>query len=150
MAGPPQLTFTLDLEDHRPDARYPKRFPEVTRAVLATIEDCGVRGTVFVVGTLAEQVFLVFGMLIGIFGGPAQAASRTMLARLAPPKMIGEFYGLYALSGKATAFIAPLVIGIVTGVADSQRIGIATIVIFLVVGGLMMLAVREARSPAAG
>ncbi|MCG8543290.1 MAG: polysaccharide deacetylase family protein [Alphaproteobacteria bacterium] len=55
MAGPPRLTFTLDLEDHRPDARYPKRFPEVTRAILATIEDCGVRGTVFVVGTLAEQ-----------------------------------------------------------------------------------------------
>ncbi len=101
-------------------------------------------------GTLAEQVFLVFGMMIGIFGGPAQAASRTMLARLAPPKMIGEFYGLYALSGKATAFIAPLVIGIVTGVANSQRIGIATIVVFLVVGGLMMLAVREERSPAAG
>ena len=100
-------------------------------------------------GTLAEQVFLVFGMLIGIFGGPAQAASRTMLARLAPPKMIGEFYGLYALSGKATAFVAPLVIGIVTGLADSQRIGIATIVIFLVVGGLMMLVVREERSPAA-
>jgi UMF1 family MFS transporter len=87
--------------------------------------------------------------MIGIFGGPAQAASRTMLSRLAPPAMIGEFYGLYALSGKATAFIAPLVVGLVTGMAQSQRAGIAVILGFLVLGLLLMLPVRETRAQAA-
>ncbi len=100
--------------------------------------------------TLAERVFLLFGIMIGIFGGPAQAASRTMLSRLAPPAMIGEFYGLYALSGKATAFIAPLVVGLVTGMAQSQRAGIAVILVFLVLGLLLMLPVRETRAQAAG
>lgn len=98
--------------------------------------------------TLTEQVFLLFGIMIGIFGGPAQAASRTMLSRLAPPEMIGEFYGLYALSGKATAFIAPLVVGAITGMAQSQRAGIAAILVFLAVGLLLMLPVREQRSEA--
>ena len=99
--------------------------------------------------TLAEQVFLIFGIMIGIFGGPAQAASRTMVSRLAPPAMIGEFYGLYALSGKATAFIAPLVVGLVTGMAQSQRAGVAAILVFLVVGLLLLLPVREERLEAA-
>ncbi len=99
--------------------------------------------------TLAEQVFLLFGIMIGIFGGPAQAASRTMLSRLAPSAMIGEFYGLYALSGRATAFIAPLVVAMITGMAQSQRAGVAAILIFLVLGLLLMLPVREQRSQAA-
>ena len=96
--------------------------------------------------TLAEQIFLVFGILIGIFGGPAQAASRTMIARLAPVEKIGEFYGLYALSGKATAFMAPLVVALITGITQSQRAGVAIILVFLVLGLLLMLPVREERA----
>jgi len=96
--------------------------------------------------TLAEQMFLLFGIMIGIFGGPAQAASRTMLSRLAPVEKIGEFYGLYALSGKATAFIAPFAVAAVTGLAGSQRAGIAVILVFLIVGLLLMLPVREERA----
>ena len=96
--------------------------------------------------TLAEQMFLVFGIMIGIFGGPAQAASRTMLSRLAPVEKIGEFYGLYALCGKATAFIAPFAVALVTGLAGSQRTGIAVILVFLIVGLLLMLPVREERA----
>ncbi len=99
--------------------------------------------------TLTEQVFLFFGILIGIFGGPAQAASRTMVSRLVPPEKIGEFYGLYALSGKATAFIAPLTVGVVTGFAQSQRAGIAIILVFLILGLILMLPVREERTEAA-
>ncbi|MDP6343076.1 MAG: MFS transporter [Alphaproteobacteria bacterium] len=96
--------------------------------------------------TLTEQVFLFFGILIGIFGGPAQAASRTMVSRLVPPDMVGEFYGLYALSGKATAFIAPLAVGLFTGLYASQRAGISVILVFLAVGLLLMLPVREERT----
>jgi len=96
--------------------------------------------------TRAEQIFLLFGIMIGIFGGPAQAASRTMVSRLVPVEKIGEFYGLYALSGKATAFIAPLAVGVITGITQSQRAGIAAILVFLGLGLLMMLPVREERA----
>ena len=96
--------------------------------------------------TLAEQLFLVFGIMIGVFGGPAQAASRTMLSRLAPVEKIGEFYGLYALCGKATAFIAPFAVAWITGAFLSQRAGMAVILVFLVLGLLLMIPVREERS----
>ena len=96
--------------------------------------------------TLAEQIFLVFGIMVGMFGGPAQAASRTMVSRLVPVNKIGEFYGLYALSGKATAFIAPLAVALITGMMQSQRAGIASILVFLSVGLLLMLPVREERA----
>jgi UMF1 family MFS transporter len=99
--------------------------------------------------TLAEQMFLLFGIMIGIFGGPAQAASRTMLSRLAPVEKIGEFYGLYALCGKATAFLAPFAVALITGAAESQRAGIAVILVFLVLGLLLMLPVREERAETA-
>lgn len=94
----------------------------------------------------AEKIFLVFGVGIGTFGGPLQAASRTMLSRLSPPEMVAEFYGLYALSGKATAFLAPFAIAVVTGAFASQRIGVAAILAFLVVGLALMLSVREERA----
>jgi UMF1 family MFS transporter len=93
--------------------------------------------------TLAEQIYLFFGIVIGMCGGPAQAASRAMVTRLAPPAMIGEFYGLFALSGKATAFAAPFAVAFITGIFVSQRVGISVILVFLVAGGLLMLLVRE-------
>ena len=96
-----------------------------------------------------ELTFLVAGILIGLFGGPAQAASRTLLARAAPPEMIGEFFGLYAFSGKATAFVAPFAIAVVTGLADSQRAGLTVVLVFLFAGLFLLFGVREPeRAPA--
>lgn len=91
----------------------------------------------------AERIFLVLGVVIGACGGPMQAASRTMMARLSPPEMVGEFYGLHALSGKATAFLAPFVIAVLTGAFASQRVGIASILLFLGIGFLLTALVRE-------
>lgn len=91
----------------------------------------------------AERAYLACGILLGIFGGPAQAASRTLLARLAPRDMVGEFFGLYAVSGKATSFLAPLSIALVTGAFASQRIGMAVILVFLAAGFVLLLRVRE-------
>ena len=91
----------------------------------------------------AERIFLVFGVIIGACGGPMQAASRTFMARLSPPEMVGEFYGLHALSGKATAFLAPFVIAVLTSVFASQRVGIASILVFLGVGFALTALVRE-------
>ena len=97
--------------------------------------------------TPTEFVFLGFGILVGIAGGPAQAASRTLLARLAPKEMLGAFYGLYALSGKATAFLAPWAVAVLTDVGDSQRAGVAVILLFLLLGGALLLGVRERPEP---
>ncbi len=87
--------------------------------------------------------FYVLGCVIGIFIGPAQAASRTMMARLAPPDMTTEMFGLFALSGKVTAFMGPALVAIVTNAFDSQRIGMTPILGFFVVGMLLMLLVKE-------
>ncbi len=57
--------------------------------------------------------------------------------------MMNEFFGLYALSGKATSFIAPLVIGLVTAAAGHQRAGLFVVLGFLFVGLLLLLPVRE-------
>jgi MFS transporter, UMF1 family len=92
----------------------------------------------------AEQVYLVCGVLMGMFGGPAQAASRTLLARLAPGHMSGEFYGLFATSGKATSFLAPLLIGLTTAALHSQRAGLVVILVFLASGFAILWRVREA------
>lgn len=98
--------------------------------------------------SVGEQVYMAAGVLIGISGGPAQAASRTFMARLAPKDMMTEFFGLYALSGKATSFVAPFVIALATAAANSQRAGLFVVVAFLLVGFLLLLPVREERTPA--
>ena len=60
------------------------------------------------------------------------------MGRIAPPGMRNEMFGLYALSGKATAFLGPFVLGTVTFWTGSQRWGMATILVFFIVGGLML------------
>ena len=96
--------------------------------------------------TIPQLAFLIIGTFTGTFSGPALSSSRTLLARIAPLDKQGEFFGLYALIGKATSFIAPLVVAISTQVFDSQRIGFASILLFYVVGLSILIAVREERA----
>ena len=65
--------------------------------------------------------FWVWGSALGIFVGPAQAASRSMMARLSPPARRTEFFGIYALTGKATAFLGPALVASITAATESQR-----------------------------
>lgn len=97
--------------------------------------------------SVQEQVYLAFGILIGIASGPSAAASRTMLARLAPADQITEFFGLFAFSGKVTSFAAPAMIGIATAIFADQRAGLFIIIAFLIAGLLALLPVKEQRSP---
>ncbi|MBA2126351.1 MFS transporter [Hyphomicrobium methylovorum] len=89
-----------------------------------------------------EQVFLAFAILVGLVAAPVQAASRSLLARLAPAEKITQYFGLFAFSGKVTAFLAPLLVALVTQQTGSQRIGMAAILIFLAIGIVLMLFVR--------
>jgi UMF1 family MFS transporter len=88
--------------------------------------------------------FWIVGLPLGLFMGPAQASSRSLMARLAPAEVRTEMFGLFAFSGRATAYIGPFVLGTLTWMFDSQRIGMSTIVVFLGVGLLILLwKVRE-------
>lgn len=78
--------------------------------------------------------FLGLGLCLGLFVGPAQAASRTYMAHAAPKEIRTELFGLYALSGKATAFLGPLLVALMTDLFSSQRAGMASILVFLLIG----------------
>lgn len=86
-------------------------------------------------------LFWILGMVLGVFVGPVQAASRALLARMAPQDLQQEMFGLYALSGKATAFIGPLLAGWVTAGTGSQRAGMGVIIALFGLGFLIMLTV---------
>lgn len=98
--------------------------------------------------TLPQQGFLVTVAFFGLMAGPTIASSRTMLARIAPVEMMTEFFGLYSLAGKATTFVAPLLIGLVTSLSGSQRIGLMVVVPLIVLGIAMLAFVREERATA--
>lgn len=91
--------------------------------------------------------FWILGAALGIFFGPVQSASRSLMARMTPPGMESEMFGLYALVGKVTAVIGPWLVGIVAVAYDSQRLALATVLPFLVIGGLLLLTVREPNRP---
>lgn len=92
--------------------------------------------------SMGEIVYLAFALLIGIVAAPVQAASRSLLARLAPPEKMTQFFGLFAFSGKVTAFAAPFLIATVTTLTGDQRAGMTVIAAFLLTGMLIMLFVR--------
>lgn len=93
-----------------------------------------------------EQVYLLFSMLVGFASGPVQAASRTLLARMSPLEQLTEFFGFFAFSGKITAFAAPFAIGLVTAATGSQRLGIATSILFLIAGLVLLQWVRAPKA----
>ena len=87
--------------------------------------------------------FWVAGIIIGIFVGPNQAASRSLMGRFVPPRFENEFFGFFAFSGKLTAFMGPFLLGVLTQWTGSQRVGVAAVLGFFVVGLALMLTVDE-------
>lgn len=90
-----------------------------------------------------ERSFFIAALVMSTFFGPVQAASRTLMARIAPEKERTEMFGLFALSGKVTAFLGPAAVGYVTLATGSQRLGLASVLIFLIVGLWLMRGVKE-------
>jgi UMF1 family MFS transporter len=97
--------------------------------------------------SLPERVYLGLGLLIGLVAGPLQASSRSLMARLAPPDRVGEFFGLFALSGKVTSFLGPTLVALATTLFASQRAGLAVLVVFFVTGGALLAGVAVKRAP---
>ena len=96
-------------------------------------------------GAVSEQVFIAVGALVGLAVGPVQAASRTMLVHIAPQDKITEFFGLYALSGKATSFLVPVSIAVVTALSQNFRIGLTPILAAFAIGLTIMFFVHDRR-----
>jgi UMF1 family MFS transporter len=97
--------------------------------------------------TLPDKVFLVTQCSIAFLVTGGMVTGRAMMAKLAPPTMLNEFFGLFAMSGTATSFVGPASIGILTTIFHSQRAGVAVGLVFLLAGLLILFKVREAGAP---
>lgn len=99
--------------------------------------------TILAVAAPDKTIFWIAGILVGIFSGPNQAASRSLMGRLVPKDKANEFYGFYAFSGKATTFAGPVLFGIMTELFNSQRLGVAVIILFFLTGAILLQFVNE-------
>jgi MFS transporter, UMF1 family len=99
---------------------------------------------------LPDISFYIVGVVIGAAGGVIQSASRTMMVRQADPERMTEAFGLYALSGKATSFLAPLAIGFTTMISGNQQIGVMPLIVLFVVGFALLAWVKPEGDTQAG
>jgi UMF1 family MFS transporter len=104
--------------------------------------------TVLAVSATDKSGLWIAGMLVGILAGANQSASRSLLGRFVPPEKENEFYGFFAFSGKATAFLGPFLFGLLTLQFGSQRYGVAAVAVFFLIGALLLLRVDEAEGRA--
>jgi len=99
--------------------------------------------------TFSELSYLISVQIFALFFVTGLSASRTVMARISPPEMATQFFGLYGLSGSVTAFLAPLLVAVVTDVTQSQRIGFASLSLLIFLGGLLLIKVKEEKAEAA-
>lgn len=97
-----------------------------------------------------DVAFYILGVTIGAAGGVIQAASRTMMVRQADPARMTEAFGLYALAGKATSFVAPLAIGFATWATGSQQMGVTPLIALFLIGLALLAFVKPDGDRAAG
>lgn len=90
-----------------------------------------------------KTIFIALTLVLGLFVGPAQAASRSLMAKLAPDAVETEMFGLYALTGKAAAVTGPALFALATDIFDTQRAGMAMILLLFVIGGALLIKVRD-------
>ena len=115
----------------------------LTACLIISLTPTSVLGlTVAEDSALPDIMFYLAGALIGAAGGALQASSRNMLTRQGDPARMTEAFGLYALSGKATSFLAPALIAVASDLTGSQRLGITPVVGLFIVGLILLAWVR--------
>jgi UMF1 family MFS transporter len=111
---------------------------------------CGDGGQAPVIGTwTGKQLFWIVGLFSGLGIGSLQSASRALVGLFAPPEKSAEFYGFWGLSGKAAYMVGPLLFGVISSAAGSQRIAMLSTASFFVLGLIGMSFVNEKRGLAA-
>lgn len=107
---------------------------------------CLTVATLFMISVTSLKLFWTFGLMLGLFVGPLQASSRALMAKVTPKEKQNQMFGLFAFSGKATGFLGPLFVGLVTYWTANQRLGISTLVPFFIVGLLLLLKVPSEKN----
>jgi UMF1 family MFS transporter len=82
--------------------------------------------------------FMLLGVAIGLVLGGSQALSRSLFSQLIPTGREGEYYGFYEISDKGTSWLGPLAFGLVFQLTASYRLGILSLVVFFVAGGILL------------
>ena len=80
-----------------------------------------------------KEIFWVAGVFIGLMVGPNQSCSRSLMSQLTPKEKQNEFFGFFALTGKATSFLGPLLFGFIT-LKYSQQIALSVVIVFFAIG----------------
>lgn len=101
-------------------------------------------GGVGLYGSLPEKVFVALGLAIGAVVGPLQASSRSLLARAVPEEDAGRYFGLLAMSGKATSFLAPLLVAVASDLTGTLAAGPLILVAFFAAAVILMRGVSRA------
>jgi UMF1 family MFS transporter len=128
-------TFISGLFDDRFGAK-----PVIVTSLVGLV----IAGTaVFFAHDLGQGAFWIGGLVLCLFVGPAQSASRTFLARVTPAGREGEVFGLYATTGRAVSFLAPLLFATFVSVFGAQYWGVLGIVLVLLAGLLFLLPVKS-------
>lgn len=112
------------------------------KTVLLTVAALACASLLAVVAPSREWLWAA-GILIGLFVGPNQSASRSLMARFVPQDRQAEFFGFFQFSGRVTSFAGPALLGFATQVFHSQRAGVATVLLFFIVGGAILVSVDE-------
>jgi UMF1 family MFS transporter len=87
----------------------------------------------------SATMFWILGLFLGLFIGPVQSASRAFIAKTAPQSLMTQMFGILALSGKATSFTGPLLVGGITYLTESQRLGMSVVLGFFLLGLIGMI-----------
>lgn len=109
-----------------------------------------IAATLLAIFATSRTGFWIAGISIGLFVGPNQSASRSLMGRFVPREMTNEFFGFFAFSGKLTAFIGPFLLGVLTDVTGSQRVGVSVVVVLFVLGLVLLLPLDERAGSQAG
>lgn len=99
--------------------------------------------------SVAELLYFCVFQIFALFFVTGLSASRTLMARISPPEMATQFFGLYSLSGTVTAFLAPLMVASTTAFFESQRAGFASLIVLMLIGAVMLFLVKEEQSTVA-
>ncbi len=99
--------------------------------------------------SLPEIFYFCTNQVFAMFFVTGLSTSRTLMAKLSPPELATQFFGLFALSATVTAFLAPLLVATATDLFDSQRIGFGSLAALMFIGAVLLIKVREEQATVA-
>lgn len=118
------------------------------KTILFSLVGLVAAGSLAILGQ-SRLTFWIAAICVGLLVGPNQSASRSLLGRFVPDDKEAEFYGFFAFSGKATAFLGPSIYGALVAQTGSHRVGMCVTVAFFIIGALLLLRVDEREGIAA-